>query len=107
MTIAEKLLWNRLRKRQVRGKRFLRQYSVEKYVIDFYCPELKFAIEVDGGIHNQPGEYENDKERQTKIENYGIRFMRIKNSQIFENIDEVILSIEEKLDEITPPSPPL
>jgi very-short-patch-repair endonuclease len=48
MTNAEKLLWERIRRRQIRNKRFLRQFSVGKYVIDFYCPEIKLAIEVDG-----------------------------------------------------------
>ncbi len=41
LTIAEKQLWDRIRNRQVRNKSFLRQYSVLKYVIDFYCPEIK------------------------------------------------------------------
>lgn len=52
LTIAEKQLWDRIRNRQVRNKSFLRQYSVLKYVIDFYCPEIKLWIEVDGDKHN-------------------------------------------------------
>jgi len=74
MTKAEKLLWERLRKRQVRNKRFLRQFGVGKYVIDFYCPEIKLAIEVDGDTHSSNNEIEYDKNRQNEIENFGIFF---------------------------------
>ncbi len=98
MTNAEKLLWERIRNRQVRKKRFLRQYSVLKYVIDFYCPEIKLAIEVDGDIHISEESIEYDKNRQTEIENYGIKFLRIKNEEVFANIHNVILKIETIID---------
>ncbi|MBK7157645.1 MAG: endonuclease domain-containing protein [Ignavibacteria bacterium] len=105
MTNAEKLLWERIRNRQVRKKRFLRQYSVLKYVIDFYCPEIKLAIEVDGDIHISEESIEYDKNRQTEIENYGIKFLRIKNEEVFANIHNVILKIETIIDG-TPLNPP-
>ncbi len=98
MTNAEKLLWERIRNRQVRKKRFLRQYSVLKYVIDFYCPEIKLAIEVDGDIHISEESIEYDKNIQTEIENYGIKFLRIKNEEVFANIHNVILKIETIID---------
>ncbi len=77
-TQAEKLLWERLRKRQVKNKRFLRQFSVGKYVIDFYCPEIKLAIEADGDTHSSEEEIEYDKNRQREIENIGISIFEIK-----------------------------
>jgi very-short-patch-repair endonuclease len=112
MTTAEKMLWSKLRNKQIKGKRLLRQYSVEKYVIDFYCPELKLAIEVDGVTHSSPEEIEDDNRRQSIIENYHITFIRIKNEQVYRNLNEVILRIEKKIDELVgkltpPPSPPL
>ncbi len=94
MPKAEKMLWEKLRKRQIKNKRFLRQYSVGKYVIDFYCPEIKFAIEADGYTHNSEEGIEYDKIRQSDIENLGIRFLRIKNDEIFGNIEDVIRKIE-------------
>jgi very-short-patch-repair endonuclease len=98
MTNAEKLLWQRIRKRQIKGKRFLRQFSVGEYVIDFHCPEIRLAIEVDGNTHNSKDEIEYDLTRQSEIENFGIIFLRIKNEEIFKNIDNVILKIMESID---------
>lgn len=106
MTSAERLLWERLRKRQVKNKRFLRQFSVGKYVIDFYCPEIKLAIEVDGETHSSDEEIEYDQNRQTELEDFGISFLRITNEEIFGNIHNVILKIETVIDE-TPFDPPL
>ncbi len=60
---AEKILWSKLRNRQQRFK-FRRQYSIGNYVVDFYCPALKLAIEVDGATHSTKEEIEKDKERE-------------------------------------------
>ena len=100
MSEAEKLLWMRLRRRQIKNKRFLRQYSVGKYVIDFYCPELKLAIEVDGSTHTTEDEIQYDKSRQDEIENLGIKFLRFTNEDVFERSDKVILDIELFIDQI-------
>lgn len=100
MSNAEKILWERLRRRQINNKRFLRQYSVGKYVIDFYCPEIKLAIEADGDTHNSDEEIEYDKYRQIEVENLGIKFLRFKNDEIFENIVNVIKKIEITIEEM-------
>jgi len=78
------------------GERFLRQYSVDQYVLDFYCPKLKLAIEIDGDSHFIPGAEEQDKARQDYIEAFGIRFLpaspaggRFTNDDIYKNIDGV------------------
>ena len=68
--LAEQRLWLRLRNRQLMGYRFRRQYGIGPYVLDFYCPGLKLAIEVDGDSHFEAGEY--DRERQRYIESLGI-----------------------------------
>ena len=94
MTEAEKILWNRIRRRQLSNKRFLRQYSVNKYIIDFYCPEIRLAIEVDGELHNKLEEKEYDKFRQEEIETFDIGFLRFSNSDILRNIEYVISVIE-------------
>jgi very-short-patch-repair endonuclease len=105
MTNAERLLWKRIRRRQIRNKRFLRQFSVGKYIIDFYCPEIRLAVEVDGDTHSSDEEIESDKNRQTEIENFGISFLRFKNEEIFRNIEKVILRLETVID-ATPLIPP-
>jgi very-short-patch-repair endonuclease len=96
MTNAEKLLWFQLKNRKL-GLRFLRQYSIEKFVVDFYCPEVKLAIEVDGITHNTPEEIEYDTYRQVEIEKYKITFARFTNHQIYGNIEHVIDAIKARI----------
>lgn len=100
-TPAEKLVWIYLRKRQVKGLRFLRQYSVDPYVIDFYCPELKLAIEIDGDSHFADKKaIEYDKKREKQIEQFGIVFLRFRNFEVYQNLDKVFENIEEKVEEL-------
>ena len=91
MPKAERLLWNALKNKQVNGLRFLRQYGVEKYTLDFYCPVLRLAIEVDGDSHyitdkNQ----QSDKIRQNVIESHGIKVLRVTNTDVYKNLNGVI-----------------
>ena len=96
MTYCEKIIWNHLRKRQL-GCRFLRQYSVDHFVIDFYCPELKLAIEIDGDIHEIPEQKDYDKARQKYLEAFGIEFVRIKNEEFLSNPNKAFSKIEKKI----------
>jgi very-short-patch-repair endonuclease len=86
---SEAIMWKNLSHRQMHGYKFRRQYSVDQYVLDFYCPELKLAIEVDGDSHFIPGAEDYDKSRQAYIEAYGIRFLRFTNTDVCENLDGV------------------
>lgn len=97
MTKAETILWSRLRRRQVAGIKFRRQYGVYRFVLDFYCPELKLAIEVDGPIHDSLEAQAYDKMRQEIIEKLGIEFLRFRNAEVYENLDAVIGRIYEKI----------
>ena len=89
-----------LRKRQVLGHKFRRQYSVNHFVIDFYCHELKLAIELDRDVHDEPDQKEYDKERQKYLEAFGIKFIRIKNEEFLGNPNKAFLKIENALSEI-------
>ena len=82
---AEILIWERLKGKQVLGYKFRRQYSVGAYVIDFYCPALKLAVEIDGDSHFQEEAEDNDKQRQAFIESFGVRFLRFTNEEVFTN----------------------
>src|SRR4030067_3810611 len=84
MTYCEKIVWMYLRKKQF-GYRFLRQYSVDKYVVDFYCPKLKLAVEIDGDVHDIPEQKEHDEKRQAKLERFGSTFVRITNEELLGN----------------------
>ena len=100
MTYSEKIVWMFLRKNQMKV-RFLRQYSVDNYVIDFYCPQLKLAVEIDGDIHDLPEQKEYDIERQKHIEQFGIKFIRIKNEELFGNPNKAFDKIENYIKTLT------
>ena len=75
------------------GYKFRRQYGVDAFKIDFYCPELQLAVEVDGEIHNTPEAREYDKQRQQYIETFGIKFLRLTNAEIEQDIDNALKKI--------------
>ena len=87
---SEALLWAHLRQRPVDSLRFRRQYSVGAYVLDFYCPEVKLAIEIDGATHDGDDAAEHDANRQAWIEQFGIRFLRFSNQQVRNDINSVL-----------------
>ncbi len=96
MTHCEKIVWLNLRKRQL-GYRFLRQYSVDHFVIDFYCPDLKLAIEVDGASHNDPEQKKYDIQRQKYLEEFNIKFVRIKDEEFLGNPNKAFMKIEDTI----------
>jgi very-short-patch-repair endonuclease len=103
LTRHEAMLWTRLRRRQALGYKFRRQYSVGPFVLDFYCPELKLAIEVDGSSHGTVKARENDVERQAYVERFGIRFLRFTNREIESHAGRVVTLIESAISEIHNP----
>jgi very-short-patch-repair endonuclease len=98
-TRAEVYLWTKLRSKKL-GFRFLRQYGVGKYVIDFYSPRLKLAIEVDGITHLTKEELEYDERRQSEIEQVGIQFIRFTNWEVYNDIENVIKQISDRIESI-------
>ena len=101
-TVAEKALWNWLKGRQVEGLRFRRQFSIEHFVLDFYCPELKLCIELDGDYHFHVNQPVSDAERSLfLLEKYGIKTLRFENKLVFIQpraiIDAIINFKESKL----------
>src|SRR5215510_10744821 len=108
MPSAESLLWSKLRRRQLLGYKFRRQYSVGAYVIDFYCTELRLAIEVDGDSHFQNGSQARDKDREAFIKSFDIDFLRFRNVEVFEQLDDVLNAIGRRLlrDKNPPEVPP-
>ncbi len=91
-TYSEKVIWLSLRRKQIHGVRFLRQYSVEHFVLDFYAPKINLAIEIDGSSHL--GEEEYDLKRQKYIESLGLKVIRFTDEQVFGNVNKVIEEIE-------------
>jgi very-short-patch-repair endonuclease len=89
MPDAEVILWSRLKGRQWLSCKFRRQYSVGSFVMDFFSVEIKLGIELDGDSHFQPGAPEYDQKRQQFIESFGIRIVRILNTEVYNNLDGV------------------
>ena len=95
MPQPEIILWSKIRRKQIKGYRFRRQYSVGSYVLDFYCPELQLAIEIDGESHDRADVVEYDRERQEEISQLGITFLRFTNVDIMKNLESVLRKIKE------------
>jgi very-short-patch-repair endonuclease len=100
ITKAEAIIWQKLRCKQIENCKFRNQYSVEQFVLDFYSPEIKLAIEIDGESHFQEGAAHYDKERQIFIESAGINFLRFTNNQVYENLNGVLETIAQKIREL-------
>jgi very-short-patch-repair endonuclease len=94
-TEAEKILWTKISRNQLNGLRFLRQYGVGPYILDFYCPKMRLCIEVDGSVHKGEDPEIYDKEREKYLESVEITVIRFWNSQIMKNIELVVQKIEE------------
>ncbi|NUM32360.1 MAG: DUF559 domain-containing protein [Bacteroidetes bacterium] len=85
LTPAEAKLWTLLQGKQLDGRKFRRQHSVDKYVLDFYCPEEKLAVELDGAGHFTAAGAEYDAERDAFIEQFGIKVLRFENKWVWDN----------------------
>ena len=88
-TPAEKALWRSLKKSGV-GAKFRRQHGVGPYVLDFYCPEHKLAIEIQGAIHKDVMRRDYDAERQAYLESQGIRVLYFENRALLELPESVV-----------------
>ena len=104
-TKAEKTLWNLLRGKSINGLQFRRQYSVDDKILDFYCPKIKLAIELDGDYHYHGGMIASDADRdQSLLKSYGITTLRFENSIVIEKPWIVANSIRNYVDSTTSPS---
>ena len=90
MTDAERRLWAHLRRDQL-GVRFRRQHPVGRYVVDFYAPEVRLAVEVDGGQHTVD-EFR-DLKRTELLNALGVSVLRFWNTEVMENVDGVLEAI--------------
>lgn len=89
-TPEERLLWKQLQGSKL-GFKFIRQFSVDNYVVDFYCPSKRLAIELDGGVHKKTIKY--DEYRTSYLEAFSIKVLRFNNSEVNLDIRSVIKRI--------------
>ena len=96
---AERRLWDKIRNRQL-GYKFKRQYGVRNYIVDFYCPEVRLVIEVDGATHSSKKEIEYDIARQQYLETLGMKVIRYTNTEIRVSMPYVLGNIKNILDKL-------
>ena len=96
-TPAEATLWQALRNRNLKFK-FRRQHPIDRFIVDFYCPQAKLCIEVDGATHLEPAQAEYDAARTAFLEEIGYKVVRFTNDEVRYNInpviDEIIRAVE-------------
>ena len=90
MTKPEIAVWSQLKGKKLMGLKFRRQFSVGPFIVDFYCPELKLALEIDGESHFTKEAIIYDKKREEYIKQFGIHFLRVTNDDVFEDLESVI-----------------
>ena len=101
-TEAENTLWEEIRRKQLGGLRFRRQHPVGRFILDFYCANLKLALEVDGPIHNLTNRA--DAARSNLLAEHKIRVLRFSNDDVLNHMDKVLstILIYAKNKELTP-----
>jgi very-short-patch-repair endonuclease len=97
MTEAESFLWQRIRKKQLKGRQFYRQKNIGNYIVDFYCPSAKAIVELDGGQHYTQEGIRRDKVRDKYLDSLGLTTLRFSDREVLKNIEGVLERIFEHL----------
>jgi very-short-patch-repair endonuclease len=105
MTDAERMLWSKIRMKQLKGYLFTSQKPLGGYIVDFYCYRAGLVIEVDGSQHYTDGGIEYDQIRDDVLENLELKVLRFTNTDVLTNIEGVVEVIQRNL--LKPSKPPL
>ena len=97
MTDSERVLWSRLRSKQILGLQFYRQKPIGGYIVDFYAPKAKLVIEIDGSQHMEAKHFEKDKKRDEYLNSVGIKVLRFNSREVIKETDAVIEEIFETI----------
>ncbi|MGZ2369265.1 endonuclease domain-containing protein [Ancylomarina sp. YFZ004] len=92
-TASEATLWKMLKNRQVEGLKFRRQSSIGNYIVDFYCPEIKLILELDGSSHDNYLSEELDAKRDKELRDEGYFILRYENHFVYDYPKEIIEGI--------------
>ena len=95
-TKSEIYLWNHLKNKKMMGYSFKRQKPIGEYIVDFYSPDLKLVIEIDGITHDY--KMESDKARQKYLESLSLKVIRFKDSDVKHNLEGIIKSLKELIE---------
>lgn len=97
-TSAEVILWQALRNKQVKGRKFRRQHTIGRYIVDFFCLEEKLVIEVDGHSHYNTGTSHADEVRDAWLRAQGYKVIRFENEEVYRHLERVIWAIEDSFE---------
>ena len=89
-TDAERLLWYRIRRKQLCNTQFYRQKPIGNYIVDFYAPGAKLVIEIDGGQHFEEDHMKRDEERDHYLAELNLKVMRFDNLQVLRHTEDVL-----------------
>ncbi len=104
MTDAEQKLWHRIRRKQIQGLQFYRQKPLLTFIVDFYCPEAKLVIELDGDQHFEAAHQVKDQERDAAFAGLGLLVLRFDNRQVLTETHAVMEMIDRAVKErLNPP----
>ena len=95
MTDAEQVLWQRIRRKQIRNVRFYRQKPLLSFIVDFYCPAAKLVIELDGSQHYEEAHQIKDRLRDEALGRIGLQVLRFDNRQVLLETDAVLTVIDD------------
>ena len=90
MTPPETRLWDRLRGKRLAGLKFRRQHPIGPYILDFYCPSARLAVEVDGRSHDRPDRVAHDRRRTAWLRERNIRVIRLAAESVRTELDGVL-----------------
>jgi len=97
LTDAERLLWEKIRRKQIKDYQFYRQKNIGNFIVDFYCPGAKIIIEIDGGQHNSVEGLKKDRVRDNYLAGLGFTVLRFSDREVLTNVDAVLERIYEHL----------
>jgi very-short-patch-repair endonuclease len=95
LTPAEARLWQHLQHGQLEGRKFRRQHSIGNYILDFYCPQEKLGIELDGRGHFTDNGFEADEKRTAYLNNLNIKIIGFENKEVFSQLEGVLQEIRQ------------
>ena len=97
MTDAERKLWAKIRRKQIKEYQFYRQKPVGDYIVDFYCPRAKLVVEIDGSQHLVGETIQYDRIRDDYLSSLGLRVVRFTNTDVLMNIKGVVERIKDEI----------
>ncbi len=102
ITAAETAIWNELRNRNFLGLKFRRQQIIDGFIVDFYCEQAKFVVEIDGSVHDTTEQQSYDDHRNKVFNAKGISVIRFSNDEVIFKIDSVLDKLQKSLNGLIP-----